>query len=472
MANFLADILSSVGGMNPSFMTPSAPRPQADPVFGSGYRGMQPGTGQGPSYEDIQRQAYERAGLNGGPRRRSSLVNFLGGLADTFAELGGQKGNYQATVDAENERYRQAEADEMARQKFDFDKEKFGLEKQEFGLKAADARSELYGRAYAGLKSIRDRFGDEGYRAALPNAARVFGMSPEDVAFFAQNPDQGMMLLEGLAASGDENSDRYSGTPFIVEGPQGTKAYFWGKDGSLKEAPLPAGYEAQSPIKTIDNGNENIVVDNRTGAILARYPKGGAPSADQTPNGQGGVMPTPGSKGEADARAAEEKRQADLAAAQRGEEGKQRQGGIVLDNIARARSLASGWTTGFVGAGAQYIPGTPAYNLKATLDTIKGNVGFDRLQQMRDASPTGGALGEVSKIELQQLNAAVSSLDQAQTKEQFAAALDQVERVYNDIINGSKEQQEALRRRQNTPLRGTTIRPNQAAPAKPSVSNW
>ena len=52
---------------------------------------------------------------------------------------------------------------------------------------------------------------------------------------------------------------------------------------------------------------------------------------------------------------------------------------------------------------------------------------------MREASPTGGALGQVSE-ELDLLMATLSSLDQAQTQEQFIESLDQIEKRYIDIV--------------------------------------
>jgi hypothetical protein len=60
-------------------------------------------------------------------------------------------------------------------------------------------------------------------------------------------------------------------------------------------------------------------------------------------------------------------------------------------------------TTGPIGQVLKSIPGTDATNLQRALDTIKANVGFDRLQQMRQASITGGALGNVSNREIELL---------------------------------------------------------------------
>ena len=53
---------------------------------------------------------------------------------------------------------------------------------------------------------------------------------------------------------------------------------------------------------------------------------------------------------------------------------------------------------------------------------------------MRDASPTGGALGQVSERELDLLMSTLSSLDQAQSEPQFLQALSQVEARYTNII--------------------------------------
>lgn len=77
------------------------------------------------------------------------------------------------------------------------------------------------------------------------------------------------------------------------------------------------------------------------------------------------------------------------------------------------------WTTGFLGQAGQYVGGTPQANLAANLNTLQANAAFDRLQAMREASSTGGALGQVSEIELQLLRDAMAALAQSQSPEQF-----------------------------------------------------
>ena len=98
-------------------------------------------------------------------------------------------------------------------------------------------------------------------------------------------------------------------------------------------------------------------------------------------------------------------------------------------------------TTGFLGNIMKAVPGTPAHDTAASINTIEAAIGFDRLQAMRDASPTGGALGQVSEMELRQLNASLGSLRQSSGREQFAANLAQVKRHYMSTVAAIKAQQ-------------------------------
>src|SRR5690606_3574220 len=77
-----------------------------------------------------------------------------------------------------------------------------------------------------------------------------------------------------------------------------------------------------------------------------------------------------------------------------------------------------------------------ARNLDALLTTVKANVGFDRLQAMREASPTGGALGAVSDFENRQLQATLGNLEQSQTPDQLKYNLQRFKDTYLDIIHG------------------------------------
>lgn len=102
----------------------------------------------------------------------------------------------------------------------------------------------------------------------------------------------------------------------------------------------------------------------------------------------------------------------------------------VLDTVKDAKNLV-GISTAGIGSWTAALPATDARNLSAKLETIKANLGFDRLQQMREASPTGGALGAVAVQELTALQSTVASLDQGQSPAQLRQSLDKIERHYN-----------------------------------------
>lgn len=102
-----------------------------------------------------------------------------------------------------------------------------------------------------------------------------------------------------------------------------------------------------------------------------------------------------------------------------------RQWDLVESKIDAAIKMVSPFTAG-MGAWIARIPATEQKDLKETLDTIKANIGFDKLQDMRNNSKTGGALGQVSEFENKLLQAVQGSLDQSQSAAQLKSNLEQV----------------------------------------------
>jgi transcriptional regulator with XRE-family HTH domain len=101
----------------------------------------------------------------------------------------------------------------------------------------------------------------------------------------------------------------------------------------------------------------------------------------------------------------------------------------IIQEVGEAKEKVSGFTAG-LGSYLSVLPLTEAKDLSKRLTTIKANLGFDRLQQMRDASPTGGALGQVAVQELIALQSTIASLDQDQSPAQLKQALDKIETSY------------------------------------------
>lgn len=72
------------------------------------------------------------------------------------------------------------------------------------------------------------------------------------------------------------------------------------------------------------------------------------------------------------------------------------------------------------------MPGGDAADAQALLGTLKSQVGFGVLQDMRNNSKTGGALGSVSDAEGKRLEANLAALEKSQSLEQFQASLRQI----------------------------------------------
>ena len=92
-------------------------------------------------------------------------------------------------------------------------------------------------------------------------------------------------------------------------------------------------------------------------------------------------------------------------------------------------------TAGFMGQKTQDIGGTPAANLKATLTTIGADSALSKLQEIRDASPTGGALGAITERELDLLRDSAAALAQSQSPDQLRENLRNYKRIRNEALN-------------------------------------
>jgi hypothetical protein len=115
----------------------------------------------------------------------------------------------------------------------------------------------------------------------------------------------------------------------------------------------------------------------------------------------------------------------------------------LRSQIKEAKELAAGMTTtGLLGVATGTIAGTPAYDLAQKIETILANVGFDRLQQMREESPTGGALGQVAVQELVSLQNSIANLKQGQSQEQFLGNLDRVDNVFASLEEAMRKDAE------------------------------
>tara|TARA_S200002703_G_scaffold142331_1_gene134666 strand:+ start:558 stop:1565 length:1008 start_codon:yes stop_codon:yes gene_type:complete len=104
-------------------------------------------------------------------------------------------------------------------------------------------------------------------------------------------------------------------------------------------------------------------------------------------------------------------------------------------------------TTGFFGNIFKNFGGTNAKDVDALLTTIRANISFDYLNMMRQNSPTGGALGNVSEGELHLLGNTAKSIEQAQSAEQLLKHLDALDSQFLEVIHGKEAATEMVNKR-------------------------
>jgi hypothetical protein len=106
----------------------------------------------------------------------------------------------------------------------------------------------------------------------------------------------------------------------------------------------------------------------------------------------------------------------------------------TVNDLRAAIEQNPGTTTGLFGSLLQGVPGSQAYDARATASTIRANLAFDQLSAMRAASPTGGALGSVSAPELALLESSIANLDLGQSTDQVLRSINTIEQQYTRIL--------------------------------------
>ena len=120
-------------------------------------------------------------------------------------------------------------------------------------------------------------------------------------------------------------------------------------------------------------------------------------------------------------------------------------------------------TTGKIGWGFQKVPGTDAYALQQTLESLQANVGIDKLL---DIKASGAGLGQVPQSQLKMLASVLGQLDIGQPRETLEFNIQRVKKLYAQIVmasGGQKAFDAAMAQATKTPERGQLIKENQSA---------
>jgi hypothetical protein len=248
-----------------------------------------------------------------------------------------------------------------------------------------------------------------------------------------QTPTAGDMMQYGMQRGGaqplvfgsmDELQKRYPSDQFdynITPSPDGSVVI---PDGKI--SPRAPMQPRNTPMLA---GNE-IVTVGPDGQVVNRTPV--APAGYER-NPDGSVKPIAGSEAAREAAKA-------IAAEKAKVLGDVERANVVLNSLKEVLPKVSGATAG-VGSVLAMLPGTEAKDLAARLDTIKANIGFQQLAQMRAASPTGGALGQIAVKELDFLQASLGNLDTSQSPAQLRKTIKDIQgsiKRWKSIVEGEE----------------------------------
>lgn len=279
--------------------------------------------------------------------------------------------------------------------------------------------------------------------ATLPPGRRMSRLPPNLQALLAQLSEKRRMEQKG-----DESRQALSSmlTPpagmqseDVGKLPSGIQELLF-KNQHIPQPNKPTGNIQEYEYSKQDPAFKDYLLENkkagRTKVNVGRSTIGTIPPGYEMfvgPDGKRYMRPMPGSPD--DQKAENEKRRESLRGAE-----KKKYSDIVTEDVDRALDIAKSSSlpsSGFLGNIASKIPGTPQHDVFKLVEGIRANVGFDRLQEMRNNSKTGGALGQVSDIENKLLQSTLGSLEQSQTEEQFIENLKRVKQVYLMIVHGA-----------------------------------
>jgi hypothetical protein len=90
--------------------------------------------------------------------------------------------------------------------------------------------------------------------------------------------------------------------------------------------------------------------------------------------------------------------------------------------------------TGIPGKAFEGVPGSARKSAQGFIDTIRANIGFEQLDKMRQESPTGGALGNITEQELKFLQSTLGTLDLDSDPAVLRRNLKRIRELYENVM--------------------------------------
>jgi hypothetical protein len=131
---------------------------------------------------------------------------------------------------------------------------------------------------------------------------------------------------------------------------------------------------------------------------------------------------------------------------------------VLVQTIDQVKPMLNSMSAEY-GAYLNKWPASDARRVRNLLDTVKANIGFEALQDMRNNSPTGGALGQVSEMENRLLQAVWGSLDQGGKVEDITRVLDRIVAQRGAALERMKYAYDLDRKKFSTSLPGSAPMP-------------
>ena len=346
------------------------------------------------------------------PRARNSLLDFSP-INNGINAIG--EAQQQQTRNAMMQQQMDMQREQHASQQARYAKQDARLERDDLGKAVLGVHNMPAGpQQDAAWQHIMGRFNVQGLtdqernlKTGLPMLMAELGVTPDPLA--QEDRRLGMDLKRAQIAKAQREgagaAAKYGKTGAIFQGPDG--AFYsvqFAEDGTKKIEPVAVDGAGLTPARGVMEVGDTLR-DKSTGRVVTNI----------------GQNIAAGEQAKDEGKAFAKFKEA-FPKVQSGYQMYANKSDRLLSTIDRAISRIGSSTAGF-GALLSMLPASDARALQGDLDTIRANVGFEELQAMRDASPTGGALGQVSEMENRLLQSVRAAIDQYQNGDNLAQNL-------------------------------------------------